>query len=70
MDQSYNSGHTQKPSSARLTQLNANMEQTIAAADAKRAIAFADRMTRILVANGQILSNDLCPMMARIRRDR
>ena len=70
MDQSYNSGRTQKPSSARLTQLNANREQTIAAADAKLAIVFADRMTRILVANGQILSNDLCPMMARIRRDR
>jgi hypothetical protein len=46
------------------------MEQTIAAADAKLAIVFADRMTRILVANGQILSNDLCPMMAGIRRDR
>jgi hypothetical protein len=39
---------TQKPSSARLTQPNANIEQTIAAADAKVAIAFTDLMTRTL----------------------
>jgi hypothetical protein len=39
---------TQKPSSARPTQPNANIEQTIAAADAKVAIAFADLMTRTL----------------------
>jgi hypothetical protein len=43
-----NSGHTQKPSNARPTQLNANIEQTIAATDAKVAIVFADRMTRTL----------------------
>ena len=42
------SGHTQKPSSARVTQLNASIEQTIAAADANVAIAFTDRMTGTL----------------------
>jgi len=40
------SGHTQKPSSARPTQLNANIEQTTAATDAKVAIVFADRITK------------------------
>jgi hypothetical protein len=40
------SGSPQKPSSARPTQLNANIEQTIAANDAQVAIAFTDRMTR------------------------
>src|SRR5712675_1336256 len=41
-------GQTQKPSNARPTQPNANIEQTIAAADAKVAIAFTDLMTRTL----------------------
>jgi hypothetical protein len=40
------SGPSQKPSSARPTQLKANIEQTIAASDAQVAIAFTDRMTR------------------------
>jgi len=38
----------QKPSNARLIQLNANIEQTIAATDAKVVIAFTDRMNRTL----------------------
>jgi hypothetical protein len=42
----YATGQTQKPSSARPTQLNANIEQPIAATDAKVAIALTDRMTR------------------------
>jgi hypothetical protein len=41
-------GHTQKPSSARPTQLSANIEETRAATEAKVAIVFADRMIRIL----------------------
>jgi mannose/fructose-specific phosphotransferase system component IIA len=40
-----NSGHIQKPSNARPTQLNANIEQATAATDAKVAIVFVDRMT-------------------------
>jgi hypothetical protein len=40
--------HTQKPSSARLTQLTANIEPTIAAADANVAMAFMDRMIKTL----------------------
>jgi hypothetical protein len=40
--------HTQKPSSARLTQLTANIEPTIAAADASVAMALTDRMTKTL----------------------
>jgi hypothetical protein len=40
--------HTQKPSSARLTQLTANIEPTIAAADANVAMVFKDRMTKTL----------------------
>jgi hypothetical protein len=40
--------HLQKPSSARPTQLNANIEKTIAATDAKVAMVFADSMTRTL----------------------
>jgi hypothetical protein len=40
--------HTQKPSRARLTQLNANIEPTIAAADANVAMVFTDRMTKTL----------------------
>jgi len=41
-------GPAQKPSSARPTQLNANIEQTTAATDAKVAIVFAERMIRTL----------------------
>ena len=41
-------GHNQKPSSARPTQLSANIEETSAATEAKVAIVFADRMIRIL----------------------
>jgi hypothetical protein len=40
--------HTQKPSSARLTQLTANIEPTIAAADANVAMVFMDRMIKTL----------------------
>jgi hypothetical protein len=38
-------GRAQKPSSARLTQPNANRPQTTAATDARVLIAFADDMT-------------------------
>jgi hypothetical protein len=40
--------HAQNPSSARLTQLTANIEPTIAAADANVAMVFTDRMTNTL----------------------
>jgi hypothetical protein len=40
--------HPQKPSSARPTQLNANIEKTIATTDAQVAMVFADCMTRTL----------------------
>src|SRR5258708_4006974 len=64
-----NSGHTQKPSSASPTQLNASIEQAIAATDAKVAMAFTECMTKPFAGNDQILSNDFCPIMARIRLD-
>jgi hypothetical protein len=57
-------GQTQKPSSARPTQPNANIEQTIAAADAKVAIAFTDLMTRPFGGNDQTLFNDWCSIKA------
>jgi hypothetical protein len=60
-------GRTQKPSRASPTQLNANIEQAIAATDAKVAIALIDRMGRTPVDNEQILFDDFCPIMARIR---
>jgi hypothetical protein len=63
------SSHAQKPSNARPTQLNANIEQTTATTDAKVAIVFAERMTGPFVGNDQTLSNNLCSMMARIRHD-
>jgi hypothetical protein len=47
-----NSTQIQKPSSARPTQLNANIEQAIAATDAKVAIVFADLMTKPFAGNG------------------
>jgi hypothetical protein len=65
-----NSDHTQKPSNARPTQLNANIEQTTAATDAKVAIVFADRMTEPFVGNNQILFDDSCSIMVRIRHDK
>jgi hypothetical protein len=65
-----NSGHTQKPSSASPTQLNASIEQAIAATDAKVAMAFTDCMTKPLAGSDQTLSNDLCSIMARIRLDK
>jgi len=61
----HNSDHTQKPSNARLTQLNANIEQTIAAADANVAIALTDRMTEPFVGNDAILFDNPCSIMAR-----
>jgi hypothetical protein len=61
---------TQKPSSASPTQLNANNEQTSAATDAKVAIVLADRMTNPLWKTHQTLTNDLCPIMARIGCDK
>ena len=39
--------HTQNPSSASPTQLNATIEQTTAATDAKVAIAVAERITML-----------------------
>jgi len=42
------SGHAQKPSSARPTQLNANIEQATTATDANVTTAFAEPMTRTL----------------------
>jgi hypothetical protein len=64
-----NSDRSQKPSSARLTQLNANIEQASAATDAKVAIVLMDRMTgNPSKANDPILFDDWCSIMARIGR--
>jgi hypothetical protein len=47
-----NSTQIQKPSSARPIQLNANIEQAIAATDANVAIVFTDLMTKPFAGNG------------------
>ncbi len=66
----YGSGRAQKPSSARPTQLKANRQQTAAATDAIVAKAFAKSMTTTFRGPKQVVSNDLCSKMARIRRDK
>jgi len=59
----------QKPRSARPTQLNANIEQAIAANDARVVIALTKRMSRVLCEIDLTLFNDLSAMMASAGRD-
>ena len=59
----------QKPRSARPTQLNANIEQAIAANDARVVTALTKRMSKILCEIGLTLFNDLSAMMASAGRD-
>lgn len=61
---------TQKPSKARLTQLTANIEPTIAAADANVAMVFTDRMTKPLIVNAPTLFDNPRPIMARFPLDK
>jgi hypothetical protein len=61
--------NAQKPSSARPIQPNANIEQPIAATDAKAAIDLTRRMTKPFVNNNCIVVDDWFSKMARTRRD-
>jgi hypothetical protein len=59
----------QKPRSARPTQLNAKIEQAIAANDARVVTALTKRMSRVLCEIDLTLFNDLSAMMASTGRD-
>jgi hypothetical protein len=60
---------SQKPSSARPTQLTANAEEAITAMDARVAIALTDDITE-LHFDGEVLARDFCPNKAGMGRHR